>query len=69
MQNIFWDCSNFGYLAKICNSANCQISLGYLKHKSPKSLREIGLYNSAMALSTGFTVGLNVDNYFLVSKL
>jgi hypothetical protein len=27
------------------------------KNKNPKSIPEMGLYNSTMALSTGFTVG------------
>jgi len=41
---------------------NLQVSSGYPKHKNPKSIKEMGLYNSTMAISTGFTVGLNVNN-------
>ena len=41
------------YLAKICNQAKLLISNGYPKHKNPKSIQEMGLYNSTMALSTG----------------
>ena len=32
--------------------------------KSPKSIQKMGLYNSTMAISIGFTVGLNVNNLF-----
>jgi hypothetical protein len=34
----------------------------YPKHKNPKSIKEMRLYNSTMAISTGFTVGLNVNH-------
>jgi len=40
----------------------------YPKHKNPTSSKEMGLYNSTMALSTGFTVGLNVNNIFLNTR-
>jgi uncharacterized oligopeptide transporter (OPT) family protein len=46
----------------IRNSAKFLISSAYPKHKNPTSTKEMGLYNSTMAISTGFTVGLNVDN-------
>jgi hypothetical protein len=32
--------------------------------QNPKSIQEMGHYNSTMAISTGFTVGLNVNNCF-----
>jgi hypothetical protein len=32
--------------------------------QNPKSIQEMGFYNSTMAISTGFTVGLNVNNWF-----
>jgi hypothetical protein len=50
------------YLAKICNQRKLQVSSGYPKCKNPKSIQEMGLYNSTMAISAGFTVGLNVNN-------
>jgi hypothetical protein len=36
----------------------------YPNCKNPKSIQEMGLYNPTMAISTGFTVGLNVNDYF-----
>ena len=33
-----------------------------IPNKNPKSKREMGLYNSTMAISKGFTVGFNVNH-------
>jgi hypothetical protein len=33
-----------------------------IQNKNPKSIQKIGLYNSTMAISTGFTVGLIVSD-------
>ena len=52
---------------KICNQSKLHVSSGYPKRKNPKSIQEMGLYNSTMAISTGFTVGLNANKYFSVS--
>ena len=47
-----------------CNQCDLQVSSGYPKHKNPKSMQEMGLYNSTMAISKGFTVGLNLNGEF-----
>jgi len=52
-----------------CNQCNLQVSSGNPKYKNPKSIQEMGFYNSTMAISTGFTVGLNVNNSFLSTRL
>ena len=50
-----------------CNKGKLMISSKYPKHKNPKSIQEMGLYNLTMVISTGFTVGLNVnDLYFSI---
>jgi hypothetical protein len=49
-------------LAKICNQSKLHISFGYPKCKNPKSIQEMGPYDSTMAISKEFTVGLNVNN-------
>ena len=36
--------------------------------KSPKSIQEMGFYNSTMALSSGFTFGVNVNDIFLSTR-
>jgi hypothetical protein len=51
-------------LAKICNQSKLHVSSGYPKCKNPKSIQEMGPYNSTMAISIGFTFGLNVNNLF-----
>jgi hypothetical protein len=37
--------------------------------KAPNPIKEMGLNNSTMAHSTGFTVGLNVGNLFFSIRL
>jgi hypothetical protein len=37
--------------------------------KNPISTKEMGPYNSTMAISTGFTVGLNLNNLFFSIRL
>jgi hypothetical protein len=46
------------YLANIWSQDKLHVSSAYPKHKNPKSIQEMGLYNSTMAISTGFTVWL-----------
>jgi hypothetical protein len=53
-------------IAKICNQSNLHVSSGYPKYKNPKSIQEMGLYNSTMAISE-VTVGLDVNN--LISSI
>jgi hypothetical protein len=36
-----------------------------IPNKKPQIYKEMGLYNSTMAISKGFTVGLNANNSFL----
>ena len=50
------------------NSTKFQIASASRKHKNPKSIQEMGLYNSTMAISTGFTVGVNVINKFFSTR-
>jgi hypothetical protein len=45
------------------------VSFGYPKRKNPKSIKEMGLYNSTMALPTGFSVGLNVSDTSLMYQI
>ena len=53
--------ANLNLTCLIRNSAKFLIS-ACPKHKNPISTKEMGLYKSTMAISTGFTVGLNVAN-------
>jgi len=46
-----------------------QVSSGYPKYKSPKFIQEMGPYDSTMAISIGFTVGINVNNCFFTIRL
>jgi hypothetical protein len=39
------------------------------KTQNPKSIPEMELYNSTMAISKGFTVGLNVNNLIFSIRL
>jgi hypothetical protein len=47
------------YLPEI--QLNFRFHLDNQNAKTPLSTKEMGLYNSTMAISTGFTVGLNVN--------
>ncbi|MGD8662730.1 MAG: hypothetical protein PVH37_22490, partial [Desulfobacterales bacterium] len=45
------------------------LHFGMLNTKAPNPIKEMGLYNSTMAHSSGFTNGLNVDNLFFSIRL
>ena len=62
MKPQIYEASKIYTLATICNQSKLQVSSGYPKYKNPNSIQEMGFYNSTMAISAGFTVGLNVNN-------
>jgi len=51
-------------LPKSAIKANCRFQMDIPNTKTPNPYNKWGFYNSTMAISTGFTVGLNVKNLF-----
>jgi len=51
-------------LPKSAIKPNCMFLLDILNKKTPNPYNKWGFYNSTMAISKRFTVGLNVKNLF-----